>query len=85
MGDMGEMFKAWDEHKKEKKRSNAEKSRQVLESKGIAFDVKNGGIHLIVYFDGADVDFWPSTGLFIERNGKSEGRGVFSMIKKFGG
>ena len=55
---------------------------KILKDKGINFESKNGGAHLIV--DGYEcvIDFWPSTGKFIVRTGP-KGRGVFNMIEKY--
>ena len=60
-----------------KRRSNREKSRQILLSKGIGFDEKNHGAHLIV---NGNIDFWPGTGKWRDRTG-GNGRGVFNLIK----
>ena len=82
MGDMGEVFSAMKEHKKERRKSNTEKSTQILVDSGIEFESKNGGAHLIVMQkNGLRVNFWPSTGLWNISNTKKEGCGVFSIIK----
>ena len=78
MGDMGEMFNDLKKHTKAKKRNNLEYSTKMLEDAGIPFIKKNGGVHLIV--DGA-FDFWPSTGLFINRSTQKQGRGVKNLLK----
>ena len=78
MGDMGEVFSELKKHNKAKKRNNLEASTKMLEDAGIQLIKKNGGVHLIV--DGA-FDFWPSTGLFINRATQKQGRGVKNLIK----
>ena len=79
MSDMGEIFDGLKKHNKAKKRNNLEASTKMLEDEGIPLIKKNGGVHLIVG-DGA-FDFWPSTGLFINRETQKQGRGVKNLIK----
>ena len=72
----------WREHKKArqaKRADNLRKSTELLTENGIWFESKNDGIHLIVGTDNK-VDFWPSTGKWIVRAGKS-GRGVMNLVK----
>ena len=79
MSDTGEMYSDLKKHNKAKKRVNLEASTKMLEDAGIPFIKKNGGVHLIVG-DGA-FDFWPSTGLFINRANQKQGRGVKNLLK----
>lgn len=79
-GDVGEDFKAWHKHKQAKRASNREVAVQVLFENDIPFESKNGGAHLIVTGKDGLVDFWPGTGKFIVRGGKT-GRGVFTLLK----
>ena len=79
MGDMGEVFNELKKFNKAKKANNLEASTKRLEDAGIPFIKKNGGVHLIVG-DGT-FDFWPSTGLFINRATQRRGRGVKNLIK----
>lgn len=83
MGDMGEMYRDWDEQKKEKKSSNKEYSTNKLISEGVDFESKNGGVHLIVTGKKCLIDYWPSTGKFITRDGKN-GRGINNLLKLCG-
>lgn len=76
MGDMGDDFRAWNEDKKAKKRSNKEFSTEALIEKGVKFTSHNSGSHLKI----GDVDFWPSTGL-IMRKGQHLGRGFKKLLK----
>lgn len=84
MSDMGDDFKALKEIKRAKKQSNLERSTTLLNAKGIEFESKNNGIHLIVRHGEQVFDFYPSTGLFINRVDKKQGRGVFQFIKLLG-
>ena len=78
--EMGEIFKAWDEHKKAKKADNLAQSTQILTERGIPFTSHNNGVHLVV---DSCFDFWPSTGKWIERETGKKGRGVFNLLKHF--
>ena len=80
MGDMGDMYNLFAKDRKEKRGSNNRYSTQLLIDSGIKFESKNNGVHLIVEGIKCKIDFWPSTGKFITRNGK-RGRGVFNLIK----
>lgn len=80
MSEMGELFDEWREAKREKKLDNRASSTEILRQRGIAFTSNSGGIHLVVTGNNKTIDFWPSTGKYIMRNG-SAGRGVFNMIR----
>lgn len=45
----------------------------------LVVESKNDGVHLIIKTDPA-IDFWPSTGLWIVRNGQRK-RGIKSLLK----
>jgi len=77
--ELGELYAAWDEHKKEKKQNNQKSSVAILEEKGVKFE-RLSDTHLRV----AEYDYWPSTGLFIHRKTQKRGRGVFGLLKKLG-
>ncbi len=80
MSEIGELFSALREESRIKKLSNLEQSTNILKEKNINFVSKNNGIHLIV----GNFDFYPSTGKFINRTTKKDGRGIFNLIKKIG-
>lgn len=80
MGDMAEVFNSMSEEGKLKREKNRESSPSILRQKGIEFEIKNMGAHLIVKGRDCLIDFWPGTGKFIARDGK-KGRGVFNIIK----
>ena len=77
MSDMGEMFAEWRKVKAAKRSANRETSAQALFTAGIEFATKNGGAHLIV---AGRFDFWPGTGLWVERGTNRQCRGVRSLI-----
>lgn len=84
MGDVGDYWrdtkKSREDDSKNRRASNRENSANILAQRGIGFVSKNGGAHLIVDHNDKILDFWPGTGKWICRGGKS-GRGVFGMIK----
>ena len=80
MGDMGDDFKAWNEVRKAKKLNNMESSTEILDGRGIEFETKNGGTHLIVQHNGKVADFWPSTGKYNVRGSSKYKRGVYNLI-----
>lgn len=62
--------------------NNRASSPEVLRQRGIPFESKNGGAHLIVTLGELVIDFWPGTGKFITRGANSKtGRGVFNLLK----
>lgn len=78
-----DMTAAWADYRKErsmKKRGNQAASTERLREAGIPFATYNGGVHLVV----ADrVDFWPGTGLWIERGPAGvRGRGVQGLLQR---
>jgi hypothetical protein len=82
MGDMGEFWNDVRSFQVAKRGHNAESSTKILKNKGVSFESKNNGAHLIVE---NRFDFWPSTGLFIERKTNRKGRGVFNLLKLLNG
>jgi len=78
MGDMGDFWRDVNGYYQAKRRSNLDRSTGIMECSGVPFASKNNGVHLIV----ADRwDYWPSTGLFIDRHTKKKGRGVNNLLR----
>lgn len=65
---------------KQKRKANLEYSTKFLQSRGIPFKTLNNGVHLRVEVKGAVIDFWPSTGLWILKDG-TRNRGIFNLHK----
>ncbi len=85
MSDMANIFKELKSQKQEKRRKNREQSALLLQEKGIEFDSRNCGAHLIIEAkQGRIIDFWPGTGLWRYRDDNRNGRGVHSLIKELG-
>ena len=79
MGDVGDTFNAMKDYSREKRANNRATSAEILKARGIKFDRKNAGVHLIVYGENNTIDFWPGTGRWACRSGNSSGRGVFTL------
>lgn len=83
--DMGALYRGLREERQEKRAANTVNSTQLLIDAGIPFVSKNYGVHLIV---AGTWDFWPSTGLWIDRrppmpgHRKREHRGVQHLINR---
>ena len=65
---------------KDKNFEPREQNSKLLEDAGIPFEIKNAGKHLIVEGFNCFIDFWPGTGKWISRDGKS-GFGVKNLIR----
>lgn len=84
MGDMGDDFRALRKWQKEKRQSNLLNSTEILKSYNINFEEKNGGVHLIIRHNDKTLDFYPSTGLWWDRENKRQKRGVFPLLRYLG-
>lgn len=80
VNEITEMWRDIHKQKAEKRGENRVNSAQILKERGINFESKNGGAHLIVSHNGKTVDFWPGTGKWISRIG-GKGRGVRKLLK----
>lgn len=78
---MGAFWRDVKKARQEKRRLNRTFSPAQLMAAGIEFEEKNDGAHLIVKKkEGGFVDFWPGTGLWIDRQSNKKGRGVEKLI-----
>ena len=64
----------------EKRKSNREYGLEFLKRKNIPFVELNNGVHVRLVFDDETIDFYPSTGLYILKDG-TRGRGIFNLWK----
>ena len=71
-------FAAMKQASQEKRAGNRDFSARLLAEAGVKFESKNGGAHLVV--EGR-FDFWPGTGLWIERGKGDRRRGVRRLIE----
>ncbi len=77
---MGELFADWNRAKQAKRAANRVSSADYLRQRGVSFDERNNGAHLIVCCAAGKIDFWPGTGLWIARWNGERGRGVRGVI-----
>lgn len=85
---MNEETLAWREYRKErqeKKRCNLKRNLKHLESKGIPFVSNNDGVHVVIQHNNKIIDFYPSTGLWKDRQSKRRARGILSLIRHLEG
>ena len=76
------MFQEWKKHMKAHKAEKAIAGATALTEAGIEWQSHNNGVHLIVYLDGKQINFWPSTDLWMFQGSKFRNYGVKSLIKK---
>lgn len=81
MSEAAEIFGYMKKRSAEKRADNRDSSAQLLSDRGIEFEEKNYGAHLIVRAGKHVADFWPGTGLWIVRGNGARRRGVFPLIK----
>ena len=85
MSDMGEYWRdvrpAMRAKSKKKRAVNRESAANILAAADIDFQEKNGGAHLVVTYGGRTVDFWPGTGLWIERDTPKQRRGKCGVYR----
>lgn len=74
------MFKERRRQQRDKRASNRENSPQLLKSKGIPHSVHNDGAHIKIPAGSGHIDFWPGTGLWIDRVSGKTDRGVFKLV-----
>jgi hypothetical protein len=76
--DIGENWKAYREHRREKKAGNVTSSLELLAAKGVPFSVLSVANHHTLV--AGRCDFWPSTGKWRDRVTGRTGRGVQKLI-----
>ncbi len=79
---MGELFADWNRAKQAKRAANRISSADYLRQRGVRFEERNNGSHLIVCCAAGKIDFWPGTGLWIARSDSARGRGVAKLVRK---
>jgi len=79
MGDMREDYDAYRAHSRGKKEKRYEQALIALAVENIHYVKKNDGVHLIINRENHTIDYWPTTGKWKVRNGRS-GYGVEKLI-----
>jgi len=80
MSDVGDLYKEIAKHKRDKREHNRLHSTKMLLDAGIKFTLHNNDAHLIID-NGSKIDFWPSTGLWIDRSTQEKQRGIAPLLK----
>ncbi len=80
--DLSDHYALMAERSKLKRAANRQGSAEILTARGIEFESKNGGAHLIVRHNGKVADCWPGTGRWIFRGGAPSGRGVMNLLRE---
>lgn len=65
---------------KAKRASNREFSAKLLKERGYRFTTNNDGVHLMVECLDGVIDFWPGTGVWIDKAKAARGRGVQHLL-----
>lgn len=81
---MGDLFNGLRKRSQDKRASNRANGAAELTARNVRYTSHDGGVHLIVEHDGATVDYWPGTGLWICRINKQRGRGIRPLLKHLG-
>lgn len=71
-------YAALREASKERRKNNRDHAPTVLQREGISYVSHNGGAHLVVE---SRFDYYPGTGLFIDRTTKTQHRGIRSLVQ----
>lgn len=79
MGDMGDDFRALRKIRQQKRRENLKYSVTLLQEVGINHRMPSS-THCVVEHNGKTIDFYPSTGLWIDRANKKTRRGVRKLL-----
>ena len=57
-------------------------AKRKLDEHHVDYDEANNGTHFILYFDNEpQVDFWPTTGKFYDRQHKTKGRWIKQLTE----
>jgi hypothetical protein len=81
MGDAHEIYDALKICNQQHRAEKRAESPKILKRKGIQFESKNNGAHLIVSGRSVVVDFWPGTGKWVARKTGQKGYGVIALLK----
>lgn len=61
---------------------NRQYGAEALRRAGVPFESHNKEAHLIVSVAGTTIDYWPGTGLWIERSSGQRCRGIQGLLKR---
>lgn len=75
-----ESWRKYRQDKANKRIKNLEYSTNLLKEKGIQFESHNFGKQLVILCVDPKIDFYPSTGLWVERTTRYMNRGILSLL-----
>ena len=84
MSEIGDIGRAIRDAGRERRASHRQTTPELLRERGIAFESKNGGAHLIVRHAALVADLWPGTGKYMVRSTGRYKRGVFNLLRDLG-
>lgn len=79
MGEAGDLYREMRHESQKRRAHNRKSSAQLLRTRNIDFESRNGGAHLIVNSKGRRIDFWPGTGRWRDHNGRT-GFGIRRLL-----
>lgn len=83
MSELGDIYREMRKRSQRKRQQNliysATQIHDFCYKNKITVEVKNNGVHFIIKTDPV-IDFWPSTGLWIVRDGQKK-RGIKKLLK----
>lgn len=79
MSELGDSFREFNKMKQGRRAQNRAVGKELLSYNDIIFTSHNDSAHLIVDGVNGCIDFWPGTGLWIDRQGE-RGRGIKNLI-----
>ncbi len=83
MSDMGDDFRALRKERQEKRRSNLACGVNLLNANKINYTTPDY-THCVISHNGKVIDYWPSTGLWIDRTTKKKRRGIKQLLNYLG-
>jgi hypothetical protein len=78
--EVSDIYKVLYQRSKEKRANNRDASAKMLTDYNVRYLALNQGAHLVIQYDDLIIDFWPGTGLWIDRATRIKKRGVRNLI-----
>lgn len=75
-------FLEYRNHESLRKSRRRDKAVRALQERGIAFETKNRGYHLVIACGTGVIDFWPGTGFWRQRGTAQDHRGLAELIAR---
>lgn len=82
--ELGEIYDGMRAAGQQRRASNRQTTPALLAARGVPFEAKNDGAHLVVRYAGKTADLWPGTGKYCIRGTDRYCRGVFNLLHDLG-